>query len=122
MNETYFDTPQYEQLGYAGDGRLQCLISLTNMWDDRIVRNHSSHQFWYSARPEGIIEDRYPSREPQYIPSYGLDWIQTMHDFWMYRGDWRFPSKFLPVSRAVIDWYLRRLDDKNVVRNLSWAD
>jgi alpha-L-rhamnosidase len=121
QNETYFDTPQYEQLPYAGDGRLQSMISLTNMWDDRIVRNHLD-QFWYSTRPEGMIQDRYPSREPQYIPSYGLDWIHTMHDFWMYRGDEDFLRKFLPVSRAVIDWYLRRLDGNNVVRDLSWAD
>lgn len=121
QNETYFDTPQYEQLAYAGDGRLQALISLTNMWDDRIVRNHIE-QFWYSARPEGMIQDRYPSREPQYVPSYGLDWIQTLYNFWMYRENPESLRKFLPTSRAIIDWYLRRLDSGLIVRNLSWTE
>ncbi len=121
QNETYFDTPQYEQLAYAGDGRLEALISLTNMWDDRIVRNHIE-QFWYSLQPEGMIQDRYPSREPQYLPSYGLDWVRSLHDFWMYRDDPGFLQKFLPASRTILDWFARRLDDKHVLRRLSWTD
>ncbi len=121
QNETYFDTPQYEQLAYAGDGRLEALITLTNMWDDRIVRNHIE-QFWYSARPEGLIQDRYPSREPQYIPSYGLDWVRTLHDYYMYRDDPEFLRKFLPVSRSILDWYARRLDGKHLLHRLSWTD
>ncbi len=121
QNETYFDTPQYEQLAYAGDGRLEAMISLTNMWDDRIVRNHIE-QFWYSMQPEGMIQDRYPSREPQYIPSYGLDWVRTLHDYYMYRDDPDFLRKFLPVSRQILDWYARRLDGKHLLRKLSWTD
>jgi alpha-L-rhamnosidase len=121
QNETYFDTPQYEQLAYAGDGRLEALISLTNMWDDRIVRNHIE-LFWYSLQPEGMIQDRYPSREPQYLPSYGLDWVRSLHDFWMYRDDPDFLRKFLPASRSILDWYARRLDDKHLLRRLSWTD
>jgi len=97
------------------------MISLTNMWDDRIVRNHIE-QFWYSARPEGLTQDRYPSREPQYIPSYGLDWIRTLHDYYMYRDDPEFLRKFLPVSRNILSWYERRLDDQYLVRRLSWTD
>ena len=121
QNETYFDTPQYEQLAYAGDGRLEALISLTNMWDDRIVRNHIE-QFWYSARPEGMIQDRYPSREPQYIPSYGLDWVRTLHDFYMHRNDPAFLTKFLPVARNILEWYERRLDGNGLLRPLSWEN
>ena len=121
QNETYFDTPEYEQMGYAGDGRLEAMISLTNMWDDRIVRNHIE-QFYYSLQPEGMIQDRYPSREPQYLPSYGLDWVRTLHDFWMYRDDPDFLRKFLPASRSVLDWFARRLDDKHLLHRLSWND
>ena len=121
QNETYFDTPQYEQLAYAGDGRLEALISLTNMWDDRIVRNHIE-QFWYSFKPEGMIQDRYPSREPQFIPSYGLDWVRTLHDFYYYRDDPQFLRRFLWVSREILAWYERRLDGKYLLRKLSWTD
>jgi alpha-L-rhamnosidase len=120
-NETYFDTPQYEQLAYSGDGRLQAMITFTNMWDDRINRNHIEH-FWYSAVPEGLVQDRYPSREPQFIPSYALDWIRTLHDFFYYRDDPDFLRRFIPQSRDIIDWYLRRLDDRHVIRTLSWTD
>ncbi len=121
MNETYFDTPQYEQLGYAGDGRLQAMTTYTNMWDDRINRNHLD-QFWYSMRPEGLIQDRYPSREPQYMATYALDWIASIHDFYMYRDDPGFLKKFLPATRTILDWFEQRLDERGLMHHMSWAD
>ena len=120
-NETYFDTPQYEQLAYAGDGRVQSKITHTNLWDDRINRNHLE-QFWHSLRPEGLIQDRYPSREPQYIPMYALDWIASIHDFYLYRGDPEFLKQFLPATRMVLDWFEQRLDGRGLMRPMSWND
>ena len=121
MNETYFDTPQYEQLPYAGDGRVQSMTTYTNMWDDRINRNHLD-QFWYSMRPEGLIQDRYPSREPQYMATYALDWIASIHDFYMYRDDPAFLAKFLPATRTVLDWFEQRLDERGLMHHMSWAN
>ncbi len=121
MNETYFDTPQYEQLAYAGDGRLQSMTTYTNMWDDRINRNHLE-QFWYSMRPEGLIQDRYPSREPQYMATYALDWIASIHDFFMYRDDPEFLKKFLPATRTVLDWFEQRLTEPGLMHHMSWAN
>jgi hypothetical protein len=121
MNETYFDTPQYEQLAYAGDGRLQSMTTYTNMWDDRINRNHLE-QFWYSMRPEGLIQDRYPSREPQYMATYALDWIASIHDFFMYRDDPQFLKKFLPATRTVLDWFEQRLTERGLMHHMSWAN
>jgi alpha-L-rhamnosidase len=121
MNETYFDTPQYEQLAYAGDGRLQSITTYTNLWDDRLNRNHLE-QFWYSMRPEGLIQDRYPSREPQYIPGYALDWIASIHDFYLYRDDPGFLKKFLPATRGVLDWFEQRIDENGLLNHLSWYD
>ncbi len=121
MNETYFDTPQYEQLPYAGDGRVQAMTTYTNMWDDRINRNHLD-QFWYSMRPEGLIQDRYPSREPQYIASYALDWIASIHDFYLYRDDPTFLKKFLPATRSVLAWFEERLTSGGLMHGMSWAD
>jgi hypothetical protein len=121
MNETYFDTPQYEQLPYAGDGRVQSMTSYTNLWDDRMNRNHLD-QFWYSMRPEGLIQDRYPSREPQYIATYALDWIASIHDFYMYRDDPDFVKKFLPATRTILDWFEQRLDERGLMHQMSWAN
>ena len=38
-HETYMDCPYYEQLQYVGDTRVQCLVSLFNSGDARLMRN-----------------------------------------------------------------------------------
>ncbi len=38
-HETYMDCPYYEQLQYVGDTRTQCLISIFNSGDTRLMRN-----------------------------------------------------------------------------------
>jgi len=38
-HETYMDCPYYEQLQYVGDTRVQCLVSLFDSGDARLMRN-----------------------------------------------------------------------------------
>ena len=92
-NETYFDTPYYEQLQYVGDTRIQALISLYVAGDDRLVRN-AIEQFDWSRTADGLTASRYPSALPQYIPPFSLIWVMMVHDYWMLRDD--------PVVRATL--------------------
>lgn len=118
-HDTYFDTPYYEQLQYAGDTRIQALISLYMAGDDRLVRQAIT-QFDLSRIPEGITASRYPSNLPQYIPPFSLIWIAMVHDYWMNRDDPRFVRHLLPGVRSVVGWFERHLDDTGMLGPLEW--
>lgn len=108
-HETYFDCPYYEQLQYAGDTRIQALISLYVSGDDRLVRK-AIRLFDLSRSYDGITGSRYPSRYPQYIPPFSLYWIGMVHDYWMHRDDEAFVRSFLPGVRTVLEWYTTKID------------
>jgi len=115
-HETYMDCPYYEQLQYAGDTRIQALVSLYMTGDDRLVKN-AIESLDESRTPEGLTQSRYPSFLPQYIPPFSLLWIGMMHDLWWYHGDADFLRQFLVNERGVIDWFESRLG----VRQLAAA-
>ncbi|HEV8365991.1 MAG TPA: alpha-L-rhamnosidase C-terminal domain-containing protein, partial [Gemmatimonadaceae bacterium] len=114
-NETYFDTPYYEQLQYVGDTRIQALISLYVAGDDRLVRN-AIEQFDWSRTSDGLTASRYPSALPQYIPPFSLIWVMMLHDYWMLRDDPAFVRRFLPGIRGVLGWFDRRIESTGLVR------
>jgi alpha-L-rhamnosidase len=102
--ETYVDCPYYEQLQYFGDTRIQCMISLYNTSDDRLVRNAIT-QGDQSRLPEGITLSRYPSSLDQQIPPFALWWIGTVYDYHIYRDDPGFVRSFLPGIREVLTFF-----------------
>jgi len=106
--ETYTDCPYYEQLQYFGDTRIQALVSLYNTQDDRLVRN-AINDGRQSIVADGITMSRYPTNLHQFIPSFSIWWIATIHDFWMLRGDDAFVAKQLPYIRMILDYYEQHL-------------
>ncbi len=85
-HETYMDCPYYEQLQYAGDTRIQGLVSLYMTGDARLLRN-AIELLDSSRTSEGLTYSRAPSSLPQYIPGFSLWWIGMLHDYWMYVDD-----------------------------------
>ena len=120
-HETYMDCPYYEQLQYAGDTRIQALISLYLTGDDRLAKN-AIELLNESRTPDGITQSRYPSYLPQYIPPFSLLWIGMMHDLWWYRGDADFLRQFVPNMRGVLGWFETRLTTSGLLGRLEWWD
>jgi len=118
-NESYFDTPYWEQLQYVGDTRIQALISLYVDGDDRLMRK-AIQAFDRSRVSEGLTASRYPSHEEQFIPPYSLLWVSMVHDYWMHRDDPAFVRSFLTPIRGVIEWYEQRVDETGMVGPVSW--
>ncbi|RPI22864.1 MAG: hypothetical protein EHM61_21185 [Acidobacteria bacterium] len=103
-HETYMDCPYYEQLQYAGDTRIQGLVSIFNSGDGRLLRNAIA-QLDDSRTSEGLTLSRAPSRQQQYIPPFSLWWIGMLHDYWMYLDDPEFVRQTLPGVQAVLTYY-----------------
>lgn len=118
-NETYFDTPYWEQLQYVGDTRIQALISLYVDGDDRLMRK-AIRAFDHSRVSEGLTASRYPSYEEQFIPPYSMLWVSMVRDYWMHRDDPEFVRSFLTPIRGVLEWYEQHVDETGLVGPVPW--
>lgn len=118
-HESYMDCPYYEQLQYAGDTRIQGLVSLYMSGDGRLLRN-AIEQLDSSRTPEGATLSRAPSRLPQYIPPFSLWWIGMLHDYWMYQDDPAFVKTMLPGVRGVLAFFSSHQQANGSLKDLPW--
>jgi hypothetical protein len=118
-HETYMDCPYYEQLQYAGDTRIQALVSYYNAGDGRLARNAIA-QLNDSRTAEGATLSRAPTRQQQYIPPFSLWWIGMVHDYWRYQNDAAFVRDMLPGVRAVLGFFARHRKPNGSLGRLPW--
>jgi hypothetical protein len=118
-HESYMDCPYYEQLQYAGDTRIQCLVSVYNSGDTRLMRN-AIEQLDSSRTAEGLTYSRAPSELQQYIPPFSLWWIGMLHDYWMHVEDAPFVREMLPGVRAVLAFFERHQQPAGSLARLPW--
>ena len=103
-HETYMDCPYYEQLQYAGDTRVQGLVSLFQTGDARLMRN-AIDLLNDSRQSDGCTMSRYPTRLEQYIPGFALWWVGMVHDYHWYVADAPFVRRMLPGVRSVLSFF-----------------
>lgn len=118
-HETYEDCPYYEQLQYFGDTRIQAMISLYNTRDDRLIKNAIDNGR-QSIISDGITMSRYPTSLHQFIPSFSIWWIATVHDYWMYRGDDQFISRQLSATRSILNFYEQYLGEDGSLSKIPY--
>lgn len=118
-HETYMDCPYYEQLQYAGDARIQMMISLYMTGDSRLMKN--GIELLNSSRTaEGATYSRAPSHLQQYIPPFSLWWIGMVHDYWMYVDDEAFSKSMLPGIRSVLSFFSAYQKTSGSLGRLPW--
>jgi hypothetical protein len=118
-HETYMDCPYYEQLQYAGDTRVQALVSLYTAGDGRLARN-AIEALDDSRTPDGVTFSRAPTRTPQLIPPFSLWWVGMLHDYWMYADDPGFVRRTLPGVRAVLSFFNAREREDGRLGRVPW--
>jgi alpha-L-rhamnosidase len=118
-HETYMDCPYYEQLQYVGDTRVQCLVSLFNSGDARLMRN-AIDLINDSRHSDGCTMSRYPTRLEQYIPGFSLWWIGMVHDYWWYADDPAFVRRMLPGVRSVLSFFASYQKENGSLASLPW--
>jgi hypothetical protein len=118
-HETYMDCPYYEQLQYAGDTRIQAMVSLYMTGDGRLMRN-AIEQLDSSRTAEGATYSRAPSRLQQYIPPFSLWWIGMLHDYWMYQDDPVYVRSMLPGVHAVLSYFAAHQKPSGSLGRMPW--
>ncbi|MEK0317354.1 alpha-L-rhamnosidase-related protein [Cohnella sp. 56] len=114
MQDTYEDTPYYEQMQYVMDAKSQALFTYAVSADDRLARK-TIHDFHSSLTPSGMIQSRYPSVNGQFIPGFALYWIMMVHDHYRHFGDGQLARRYLSTADAIVGWFDRRIDADGLV-------
>ena len=118
-HKTYMDCPFYEQLQYAGDARIQMLVSIYTSGDARLMKNGIA-LLNSSRTAEGATYSRAPSNLQQYIPPFSLWWIGMVHDYWMYVDDEPFVKQMLPGVRSVLAFYAAYQKNSGSLELMPW--
>ena len=119
-HETYMDCPYYEQLQYAGDTRIQCLVTFYTSGDARLFRN-ALLQYHDSRIVDGLTQSRYPSRILQVIPPFSLWYIGMVHDYWRHvPNEDKLLQTLLPTVRAILQWFRDHLQPNGLLASLEW--
>lgn len=103
-HETYMDTAYWEQLQYAGDTRLQMLISYTVSGDPRLAEQ-AIDAFAGSDADGGLMQAAYPTRGNNVIAPFALLWIGMLDDWRMRQVDPAPLKRNLERMRAVLAWF-----------------
>ncbi|MBU3099421.1 MULTISPECIES: alpha-L-rhamnosidase-related protein [Clostridium] len=117
MHETYEDCPYYEQFQYTMDTYLQTLFTYHVSGDDRLARK-AIYDFHSSLLPQGLLQSRYPSIEPQIIPAFNFYWILMLHDHYSYFRDSKLVKRYRATMDTVLEWFDRRLNEEGLVDNI----
>lgn len=114
MQDTYEDTPYYEQMQYIMDAKSQALFTYAVSGDDRLARK-TIHDFHSSLMPSGLLQSRYPSVSRQIIPGFALFWVGMVHDHYAHFGDAALVRRYLPTIDAVLGWFERLVEEDGLV-------
>jgi hypothetical protein len=110
------DCPYYERLMYAGDTRLEVLVTCTTTRNDELPRKAVA-MFDHSRTADGFTQARTPTRIAQVIPPFSLWWIGMVNDFAMYRDDMEFVKARMPGVRAVVEAFARQINNDGLVES-----
>jgi hypothetical protein len=103
-HETYMDSAFWEQLQYAGDTRLQMLISYAVAGDPRLAEQ-AIDAFAASDEDGGLMQSAYPSRGSVVIAPFPLLWVGMLDDWRMRQPDPAPVVRNLDRMRRVLDWF-----------------
>jgi alpha-L-rhamnosidase len=103
-HETFMDSSYWEQLQYAGDTRIEMLITYAAAGDPRLALQ-AIDAFAESNVAGGIMEGAYPSRGHNVITTFSLAWVAMLHDWWLEQPDPAPIRRHLPRMREVLAWF-----------------
>lgn len=121
MQESYEDCPYYEQLQYAMDTSLQMLFNYQLTDDDALARKAIS-DFRLSQRADGLLSSRYPTVEPQFIPSFSFYYIFMVSEHYKRFGDRKLVRENLRAIDGVLEWFDGQIDGTGLLTETMYWD
>ena len=73
-----------------------------------------------SQLPTGITQSRFPSNQPQIIPTFSLVWVTMVYDYWMLNDDSVFVKSMIPGMQETLNWFRNRIDSTGMLGPVEW--
>jgi len=105
-HETFMDSSYWEQLQYVGDTRLEMLVTYAVSGDARLARQ-AIDIFAESEADGGLVQGRYPTRDPNVIATFSFAWVGMLSDWAHEQPDSELIRRHLPRMRTVLGWFER---------------
>ncbi|WP_375194173.1 alpha-L-rhamnosidase C-terminal domain-containing protein [Sphingobium sp.] len=119
-HETYMDTAYWEQLQYAGDTRLQMLISYAVSGDTRLAEQ-AIDAYAASHVDGGLIESAWPTRGHNVIAPFALLWVGMLDDWRMRQRDPAPVVRNIGRMREILDWFEKYRGKRGLLtKNPQW--
>ncbi len=119
-HETFMDSSYWEQLQYTGDTRLEMLITYAVSGDPRLAEK-AIDTFGNSSADGGLVQGRYPAREPNVIATFSFAWVGMLHDWALEQPDTAVIVRHLPRMREVLAWFEPLLNEQGLLgKNPQW--
>ena len=113
-HEHYEDCPYWEQMQYAGDTRIQALISYIGSGDGRLGRQ-AIRQFDESRIASGLTMSRYPTNFRQVIPGFSLFWIMMIGDYYLFFRDADVLREHWDGVRDVLNFFEKHRQESGLI-------
>lgn len=119
-HETFMDSSYWEQLQYTGDTRLEMLITYAASGDARLA-GQAIDTFGESNADGGLVQGRYPAREPIVIATFSFAWVGMLHDWALEQPDTSVVVRHLPRMREVLAWFEPLRNEQGLLgKNPQW--
>jgi len=119
-HETFMDSSYWEQLQYAGDTRLEMLVTYAVSGDPRLALQ-AIDAFAESEADDGLVQGRFPARESNVIATFSFAWVGMLADWALEQPDTAPIRRHLPRMRTVLEWFEPRLNAQGLLgKNPQW--
>lgn len=118
MHETYGDAPFYEQMQYLLDTRLEILFTYCLSSDYNLPKK-AIKDIYTSLLPEGQLQARFPSCEPQVIPIFSVYWLFMIEDYYWQTGETDFIKQYRPAMDSIVNWFDNKTSKNGLIESLG---
>ncbi len=119
-HEVIMDCPHYEQAQFPGDSRIQAIYHYT-LCDERRLGLKAIDDLHASRMHDGIVQCRFPSRQVQIIPTFGIYWIMMIEDYLRFGGPREDVEPYSTAVLGVVQWFERLLGPSGLLGRVPHA-
>lgn len=104
MQETFTDCPIRERSQYIGDARVQALVAYS-LFDDTRLQKKALVELAWSQDEEGNLSANYPAGIRINIPTYSLQWINMLWEYYQASADKETLNALYPTLLNLLKYF-----------------